>query len=262
MTLVKAVEQRIGPGMGAAKNEAVRADLASAGVEITPQVEAQIEAAVLDLPSKAEVSAPFSELAVQKTELEGIDVSKHNDTIDYKFVKSFVINSATCNGKDLMFETNCGSAKEAGLHVGAYFYSYATTVETVHKDAAFFVNLLKGKLFDMPVYMDYEYEPNILALSNRQRTDIMKAFLSDLEAAGFYAGSDFVNNCLIYQELERYDIWAADYRGYCGCKLPFGVWQYLGDKGTCLGVATPCDRDIAYKNYPDIIENAGLNGFM
>ncbi len=39
-----------------------------------------------------------------------------------------------------------------------------------------------------------------------------------------------------------------------------GIWQ-KSDKGYINGISGNVDIDIAYKNYPEIIKQKGLNGF-
>lgn len=212
--------------------------------------------------------------------MDGIDVSAHQGDIDFKKVaaagKRFVmLRAGTWSGNsiatDKYFEKNYAGAKEAGLLVGAYFYSYSYTLDSIMNEARFFVDLLKGKQFEMPVCMDYEYEPKILALSNAERTRNVKAFLEHLEENGFYAAlyasTDFINNKLNYSELASYDMWSAQYGSKNTCKLPYGIWQTHGSPqknwpgGTCDGVNGWVDLDIAYKDYATIMKKAGLNGF-
>ena len=68
---------------------------------------------------------------------KGIDLSKHNGTVDFAKVKSdgicFAILRAgygrLASQKDALFETYYSNAKAVGLPVGAYWYSYAMSTE-------------------------------------------------------------------------------------------------------------------------------------
>ena len=68
---------------------------------------------------------------------KGIDVSKHQGTIDWAKVKAAGVQFAMLragygrydNQKDEQFEVNYKGATAAGIPVGAYHYSYATTAE-------------------------------------------------------------------------------------------------------------------------------------
>ena len=94
----------------------------------------------------------------------GIDVSKWNGVIDFSKVKSsgieFIIIRAGfgVNGIDRLFKANYKAAKEAGLHVGAYWYSYAKTKSELQNEISAFLNSIKGLQFEMPVYWDIEEE--------------------------------------------------------------------------------------------------------
>jgi GH25 family lysozyme M1 (1,4-beta-N-acetylmuramidase) len=58
--------------------------------------------------------------------------------------------------------------------------------------------------------------------------------------------------------LENYDLWIADYRS-TRPTITHGMWQYTS-KATVDGISGNVDMSHAYKDYPAIIKNAGLNG--
>lgn len=95
---------------------------------------------------------------------KGIDVSVWQGDIDFAKVKAngidFVIIRAgygkLTSQKDKYFEQNYSRAKAAGLHVGAYWYSYAQSADDAKKEAQTCISVLKGKQFDYPVYFDIE----------------------------------------------------------------------------------------------------------
>ena len=93
-------------------------------------------------------------------------------------------------------------------------------------------------------------------------TEICKAFLDEVEQAGYYAmlycSKDFLDSYLYPAQLTAYDKWIAQYAGKCTCKHPYGIWQHTGS-GRVGGIVGDVDRDIAYKDYPAIIRRAGLN---
>ena len=94
--------------------------------------------------------------------VKGIDVSKWQGDIDFAKVKDsgveFVIIRAGYGdgNKDTYFEQNYKNAKAAGLHIGAYWYSYADSTEAAKKEAQAFADILSGKQLDYPVYFDIE----------------------------------------------------------------------------------------------------------
>ena len=72
---------------------------------------------------------------------KGIDVSVWQGTIDFNAVRNsgvdFVIIRAGygTSSKDKYFEENYRNAKSAGLHVGAYWYSYADSFSEAAQEA-------------------------------------------------------------------------------------------------------------------------------
>ena len=174
---------------------------------------------------------------------------------------------------DKQFERNYAECKRLGIPVGAYWYSYATTVDEARAEMELFLRTIQGKNFEYPVCFDQEYEQSILALTNAQRTAIVKAALEALEAAGYYAGlycsRDWINNKLIASELSAYDLWVADYTSAepSPAVLPYGMRQVsssnsFGVPGIPAEAGSGLDCDYAYKDYPAIIKGAGLNGWI
>ena len=93
--------------------------------------------------------------------LEGIDVSSYQGTINWPAVaksKYFaIIRAGTGYGggdnQDSKFEENYKNAKNAGVKVGAYWYSYAKSVSDAKNEAKYFMGHLKGKQFEWPVLL-------------------------------------------------------------------------------------------------------------
>lgn len=84
--------------------------------------------------------------------LKGIDVSKHQGKIDWSKVKvDFAILRAGYGmyeyQKDPTFEYNYAECKKYNIPMGAYWYSYATTLDQVRKEAEVCAKALKGKTF-------------------------------------------------------------------------------------------------------------------
>ena len=202
-----------------------------------------------------------------------MDVSKWQGMeIDWEKVKASGVEGVMLRAgygklasqKDPTFERNYAECKRVGLPVGVYWYSYAASVQEASQEAAVLLQVIAGKEFELPIAYDMEYEPCILALTNAQRTQLVKTFLGQVEQAGYYgmlyASTDFVANKLNYKELTRYDVWAAQYGPQCTCPMPYGIWQYTSS-GKVDGVPGHVDLNECYKEYPAIMKAAGLNGF-
>lgn len=205
---------------------------------------------------------------------DAIDVSKWQGTINWATVKSAGVKHAMIRAgygnsirqTDPQFKRNAAQCIALGIDWGVYWYSYATSPEMARQEARCCLQVIQGLKPTMPVAYDIEYEPGILALDNATRTAMVKAFLEEVEAAGYYgilyASTDFIRNRLNWQELAQYDVWAAQYGSRCTCPLPFGIWQYSSSNPLGIpGYGKSLDCNHVYKDYPAIIQSAGLNGF-
>ena len=205
-------------------------------------------------------------------EFKGIDVSKWNGNINWDKVKSAGINFAIVRegyGKrdprqvDKKFKDNINGAKSVGIHTSVYHYSYADSVEDAVNEAQFCLENISGLVLEYPIIVDIE-DKKQLKLNNRQRTDIVKAFCSEIEKHGYYAmfycNLNWLNNYLYKDELlPKYDLWLAQWnidKPSCTC----GIWQY-SSTGKIDGIDGNVDLDVSYKNYPEIMKSKGLNGF-
>lgn len=202
-------------------------------------------------------------------QVKGIDISKWQGAIDFQKVKNsgieFVIIRAGygTKGKDEFFEANYKKAKAAGLHVGAYWYSYANGFKEAGEEADAFLRALSGKQFDYPVYLDME-EKSQLDAGQDFCSGLIRTFCSKLEAAGYFAGfytsSSYVRSVVTEEIRKRYSFWCAQWASACSFAGSCGIWQY-SSKGTVPGIDGRVDLDYAYQDFPSIIVNGGFNGY-
>ena len=201
-----------------------------------------------------------------------IDVSKHNVVTDWSKVKASGVTGVIIRAgygrlisqKDKTFEDYYAGAVKAGLHVGAYWYSYAKSAAEAKTEAAVFLEAIKGKTFDLPVYFDIEEESHV-ALGKTVCTAMVEAFCGAMEAAGYFAGvysfdSFFASN-LTEDVQKKYSCWVARVEKitptYC---KNYGMHQYTW-KGYINGISGDVDISFCYKSFPTIIKSAGLNGY-
>ena len=198
--------------------------------------------------------------------MSGIDVSGWNGVIDFDYVakqKQFVIIKAGCteNAVDT-YETNYENAKAAGLHVGAYWYSTATSVDEAEREARAAIKALDGKQFDMPIYYDVE-EQSTFNCGKDLVNKIVNTFCTALENAGYFVGVYmarwWAENYLSEQTRNRYTMWIADWTGTCKYVGDYGMWQY--GTITVNGVNGQVDGDTCYIDYPKIIKEKCFNGY-
>ncbi|MGN0608259.1 MAG: glycoside hydrolase family 25 protein [Oscillospiraceae bacterium] len=201
-----------------------------------------------------------------------IDISKHNGAIDFAKVKADGISGVIIRAgygrhisqKDPTFETYYSGAKAAGLNVGAYWYSYADNPSDAKVEAAVFLEAIKGKRFELPLYLDIEEEKHV-ALGRTMCTAMVEAFCSTVEAAGYFAGvysfDSFFGSNLNAEVQKKYSCWVARVENvkptYC---KSYAMHQYTW-KGAVKGVSGAVDVSYCYKDFPAIIKKAGLNGW-
>lgn len=99
---------------------------------------------------------------------QGIDVSKWQPQIDWQKVKAdgidfAIIRIGYCynNGAlklDSAFTQHIKGALAAGLDVGIYLYSYATTVQAAKRAAQEVIKAVKPYKLTYPIAFDIEYE--------------------------------------------------------------------------------------------------------
>ena len=199
-------------------------------------------------------------------EFPGIDVSTYQNDIDWVTVAQnnhfAIIRAGYGFGHiDNYYEVNYKNAKAAGVKVGAYWYSYASSVSDAQQEANYFVQALKGKQFEWPVYYDIE-EKSIFEAGIA--SDIAKAFCEILEAnkyyCGIYSSTNFFNNYFDSYVKEKFTIWLAhwdvDKPSYQG---RYDVWQY--HVGSTPGISGRCDLDKGYLDFEPVMKQYGLNGF-
>ena len=199
----------------------------------------------------------------------GIDVSKWQESIDFAKVKNagikfVIIRAGYGNGnKDAYFEQNYSRAKAAGLHVGAYWYSYATSASGAKQEAQKCAAILKGKQFEYPIYFDME-EKSQLDKGQAFCSSLVESFCNEMEAQGFFAGfytsRSYVTSKVTPSVAKRYAAWIAEWGSKLNYSGPYGIWQY-SSKGSIPGINGNVDLDYAYVDYPTIIKNGGFNGF-
>ena len=203
--------------------------------------------------------------------MEIIDVSKHNGLIDFNQVKKAGIEGVIIRAgygksttqKDPYFEDNYRRARRAGLHVGAYWFSYTKTQSGARDEARACLDVIKDKVFDLPIYYDVEEKDQIKEGSSFLE-GIITIFLSELEAndkfCGLYMSRAYMEKVPV-RCLVKYSLWVADWNDKCNFNLlKYGMWQYTS-KGVVAGITGDVDRSRMYFDYPTIIKNARLNGY-
>jgi len=204
--------------------------------------------------------------------VKGIDVSVHQGRIDWAKVKQSPAKFAILRAgygkeysqKDQRFEENYAGCKANGIPVGAYWYSYARSVDDARREAEVCLETIKNKSFEYPIYYDIEDKSQI-TLGKAALEAIAEAFCYRLKTAGYLVGlysyTSFLEENFSPGFLSRYELWIARTNVESpDFPYPYGMWQY-SHTGRINGIETNVDLNYCYVDYPRIIKEAGLNGF-
>ena len=206
---------------------------------------------------------------------KGIDISSWQRGISFDSLKGkvdFIILRAGFTGTsdgvskkiDSEFETFYKEAKAQKIPVGAYWYSCANTKEKGIAEANYmYENALKGKKFEYPIYIDVENN-EYQRVGKEKIADAIIGFCETLEAKGYYVGVyanlNYFDNYIATSRLTKYDKWVA----YWASEEPsfkygdYNMWQN-SSSGYIGGYRL--DTDVAYLDFPTIMQTKGLNGY-
>lgn len=193
--------------------------------------------------------------------LLGVDVSAHQGEIDWEQVAEAGMDFAmvrigyrgyTSGGiyGDEYAHANLTGAKDAGLKVGAYFYSQALSPTEAALEAAYCISLLDDYEIDMPVVFDWEY------VSSDARTGTMdgptllacaRTFCDAIAHAGYqpmiYFNPTLAETLLDLQALEEYPFWLAMYSDRMTWPYAVEMWQYTA-AGSVPGIDGDTDINL------------------
>lgn len=206
-----------------------------------------------------------------------IDVSRYQGLIDWAQVaaagyKGAMLKTVSTNHKlskradglyiDPTFETNYRNAKAAGLDVGVYYYTYATSEAMADAELALLRQAVYGKEFSLPVCVDVE-ENKLKQLSTLDLTNLTAYALEQVEKMGFYAQlytyTHYSNMELDMGRLaNRWDVWLSDTTGHTpAVGYHYNAHQHTSE-GSVPGITGSVDLNVTTLNYPKIIRKKGL----
>lgn len=222
--------------------------------------------------TKATTTTKKTTTTTTKSRYKGIDVSRHQGTIDWTKVKNAGIEFVMIRagyGKysdqvDANFKTNIAGAQKAGIDCGVYWYSYALSTSDALAEAKVCYNTIKGYKLSYPVAFDIEDESQ-MGLTTTQISNITKVFCEYLESQKYYVSvysfASMLKDKMNSSVLTSYDIWVAHINvskpNYSG---NYGMWQY-SHTGSVSGISGNVDLDYSYKYYPGIMKKNKLNGY-
>lgn len=192
-----------------------------------------------------------------------IDVSVYQGDIDWAQVKAAGIYAAVIRAgygryieqEDLKFRQNYTNARDAGMPVGVYWYSYAKTPEQARQEADICLQVLGDRALQMPLYMDQEWASTPAA----SRTACAVAFLDRIRErhaglVGYYTYTSYFASVDVPTIQAHADtIWLADYRQNYNQTIPRDMHQY-SSSGTVPGISGRVDMNRLYRDFPGELE--------
>ena len=203
---------------------------------------------------------------------KGVDISSHNaitwNKVNPKEIDFVMIRAGYgFKTEDKSFRTNIENAIRLGLHIGIYWFSYASTVEQAIEEAKGCLNIIGQfrKYIDFPVFFDWEYDSYNYVVKTYKVTPTKQlvsnmaiAFMETVKKAGYkvgnYSNPDYCNRFFDDRVKNNYDTWLA-HVGKNGQALEktsytgkYTMWQYSW-KGRPSGFNSDTDMDYCYKDY-------------
>lgn len=210
-------------------------------------------------------------------EFFGIDVSEHNGGIDWEKVKAAGVQFAMIragygqNNIDKKFVYNISECNRLGIPCGVYWFSYALSTAAAKREAQYCLDAVKPYKVEYPIAFDYEYDSvsyaqkNGVAVSKEIASEIAKAFCRVIENAGYYclnyANQDYLFRYFDSEVAEKFGMWLAAWTTTAKPPRACQIWQYSSG-GRINGIYGNVDVNKSYIDFPEVIKNAGLNGFV
>lgn len=232
-------------------------------------------------PDLAKNNYEYSKLMYQKPVMKyyvegkkasyfGMDITKDQGVVDFnKFKKAggeFVMLKLGGRGYssgqmivDEKFSDYVKGATDADLHIGAYFFSQAVSVDEAEEEADLVIQQLQGSKIDYPVVFRMETIGGDVArvddLNNDERTKVAISFLSKIKDAGYipmiYGDKEWLVTKYNMKDLSDYEVWLAQESDVPDYPYQFGMWQYT-TVGSVEGISGNVKLDISLKNYADM----------
>lgn len=210
----------------------------------------------------------------------GIDVSKHQGSIDWKKVSDAGIDFVMVRvgyrsqtdgtiAEDTNARYNMQEAAANGIKVGAYFFSTAVTEDEAREEADWTAEYIAKYPITYPVAYNcegFDHPDNRQhGLTVTERTDCALAFLTEIYERGytpmFYASKAELTEETLWEtsRIEKsFKIWVAQYpdapypdTATSSYGRTHDMWQYTAT-GSIAGIGQPVDRNVAYFGYESV----------
>lgn len=196
--------------------------------------------------------------------LRGIDVSEHQQDIDWAQVKEsgveFAMIRAGYRGysqgglyEDPFFRQNVEGALENGIRVGVYFFSQAIDPGEAREEADFLLKLIADYDISMPVAYDWESigteEARTDNMEGSVLTECAVAFCEAVKQAG-YDPAVYAYRYLAYfyydlEQLSDYRLWVGAVGSSPDFYYRHDIWQYSA-AGAVSGIEGDVDLNLMF----------------
>lgn len=189
----------------------------------------------------------------------GIDISRWQGDIDYSkldpnidFVMIRIGYQDGYNGiceLDKKYLDNIKGFTDAGIKVGLYFYSYATTRAEALNQADWVIDNIGDYDIELPIVFDWENWStfNDFNLNLYEFNNIAYSFMEEIKFKGYntllYGSKSYLTSMW---KPNNYGVWVAQYYDYVTYEGKYQMWQ-LTENGKVDGIDYTVDIDILYK---------------
>ncbi len=242
-------------------------------ISLLIKTEEEVDAMAEDAGRTTETADPAepTDLRTSSVANLGIDVSRWNEEINWNKVKDAGIKYAIIRAgyrgsvtgalvEDWYFQKNVEGATAAGIPVGLYFFTQATTEVEAVEEASMVLSMCKDYDITYPIFIDTEGvggDGRADELDKKARTAICQAFCQTIRSGGYqtgiYASKNWFNNNIDTSVLtDDIYIWLAEYGDAVTYGGKYHMWQYTSS-GRVLGIEGRVDLNLSFQE-PEVKE--------
>ncbi len=201
----------------------------------------------------------------QRTSRLAIDVSSFQSDINWTEVKNSGIDVAIVRigyrgyesgviMLDDMYNAHMTGAEAAGMELGVYFFTQATSYEEGVEEAQFVLANLGNYNITQPIVIDTELietgEARANGIDSTARTDAILGFCDTIRNAGYtpmiYANRNWYALNIDMSRLGDYALWLAYYSNQPDFPYMYYGWQYTNE-AIVPGMENPADLNVWFR---------------
>ena len=205
-----------------------------------------------------------SGILIAKNAKKIIDVSKHQENIDWNSVKAYgdidgvilrIGFGSLDTQEDEQLANNIAALKSLGIPYGIYLFSYAENYNEGISEANFTKRLINKYSINptLGIYLDLESWPRMEYISDTispaAYQEVASGYINTLNNYGYsnvylYTGLSYSRNRL-NETTRQWIRWIAQYNSICTYTGIYSMWQYTSD-GFIPGISTRVDINVMF----------------